>query len=1209
MLLARSMLVACVLGLFVALPVTVPAAGESHGLDSSPIYLNRSYSPAERASDLVSRMTLTEKASQMISSQAPAIPRLGIAAYGWWNEALHGVSRLQLNPTGNATVLDNTTSYPISLALGSSWDPSLMYREATAISDEARDVVPNNSLNLDFYSPTVNLGRDPRWGRNDEIFSEDPMLTAAIASQFVNGIEGKNRQGNLLPEGGGYLKAVATIKHFAANNTEGDRIGGPTDRLSGTSNMDERTLREYYTAQFKQIIQQSHPGSIMSAYNSVNDIPAAASIHLIDTLARQTFGFGGYFTSDCDAVYEIVHGHMWQPAGYTRPLNNTERSALATAAGEDLNCNTGYHDNFSYATSLPTAATQRIPAQTDIFNVNDMDTSLVRLFTARIKTGEFDDVNNEPWVKAARARLAPGTWTNSDANNAVTETPARLQLAREVGDHAYVLLKNSDTALKGGSTGKVLPIHVPSSGPFKVAVIGYFANPATTYLGGYSSNQGTPGAANIVTPYQGIKKAIQAINPSAQVDFFSGFTGNPTSAAQLTTIDPAAVSAAAGYDDVIVYAGTDDSTADEFTDRTDMALPGAQAQLINEVAAANPNTVAVLRAIGQVDIGTYRDNVPALLWSTYNGQREGESIADVLLGNYNPSGHLPFTWYQNASELPNLADYNIRPSSTSPGRTYMYFHGPISYPFGYGLSYTTFKDSNLEVSRSHLDANDGFRASVDVTNTGSVAGQQLVQLYVTEPDAPASLQRPVKRLEGFQQVSLDPGQTKTVTFTLSVPKLAFFDQGLNRYTVDDGRYGIQISSSAADGDVQLQRFVTVSGSLDPVLTTLTVKPRMQGDAARGIQSRLMYPENAFIVPKLTVSMSDESLYGYISAGEDTPFPRGMHFTFTSDHPNVVSASPDGGIRTRSNGVATITATATYHGARVSTQFVVRVLSELDRLTVNGQPVRGFHPDTFSYDEIVPDVLGTPRISASSPDPFASVVVKQATGVPGRSTVTVTGPDGITTTYTVYFAHRAQSDDFSGTTVGPQWSWIRQDPATEQVSGGALTITPEPGDLAGTTNTARNILVQPALGNWTIESKLTLSTPPHASTQQAGIIAYQDDDNYLKLDWEFSRGAARLAETTEDSLSGTPITQQLASVPTAGILGNTVWLRMVKHGPRYAAYYSTDGVTWVPVYEAGASLQNVQAGLFAFNGAGTTSDLQVAFDYFHVSNSGRTVRSQ
>ena len=306
-----------------ALMLTATLIGLTTGLSAprsaaaTPIYLDKSYSFAERAADLVSRMTLAEKASQAVSSQAPAIPRLGIAAYGWWNEALHGVSRLQYNPTGNATTLANTTSYPISLSLGSSWDPTLMYQGGSLISDEAREVVPNNSLNLDFYSPTINLEHDPRWGRNDETYSEDPLLTADIAAQFVNGMEGKSQTGQLLGQGAGYYKTLTTIKHYAANNSE-------VNRRTGSSDMDDRTLREYYTDQFRRIVQQAHPGSIMSSYNSVNGVPAAADVYLMDTLARQTFGFQGYTTSDCDAIFEIVAGHHWQPPGYTRPVNNTD---------------------------------------------------------------------------------------------------------------------------------------------------------------------------------------------------------------------------------------------------------------------------------------------------------------------------------------------------------------------------------------------------------------------------------------------------------------------------------------------------------------------------------------------------------------------------------------------------------------------------------------------------------------------------------------------------------------------------------------------------------------------------------------------------------------------------------------------------------------------------------------------------------------------
>ena len=249
-------------------------------------------------------------------------------------------------------MLTNTTSYPIDQSLGSSWDPDLVYRVASQIGDEAREVSPDNRLNLDFYSPTMNLERDPRWGRNDEAYGEDPLLVTRLVSQFVNGMEGKDKDGKLLPGANGFHKTATTLKHYAANNSE-------VNRLTGSSDMDDRTLREYYTHAFRGIVQASQPGSVMSSYNRVNGVPAAADPYLIDTLLRQTFGFDGYVTSDCDAIFTIagndVRGHHWQPPGYDRPVNNTERNAFAMAAGEDANCQTGYRDNYNYLNQLPTA--------------------------------------------------------------------------------------------------------------------------------------------------------------------------------------------------------------------------------------------------------------------------------------------------------------------------------------------------------------------------------------------------------------------------------------------------------------------------------------------------------------------------------------------------------------------------------------------------------------------------------------------------------------------------------------------------------------------------------------------------------------------------------------------------------------------------------------------------------------------------------------
>ncbi|AGL16135.1 glycoside hydrolase family 3 domain-containing protein [Actinoplanes sp. N902-109] len=881
------------------------------------IYLDRSYSPMERATDLVSRMTLAEKATQMISSRAPAIGRLGVAEWGWWNESNHGVNALQLEPSGNATTLTNTTSYPSDLSMGSTWNRDLVYREAGRISDEARDIVPGNTRNLDFYAPTVNLTRDPRWGRNDESWSEDPTLTADLASQYVDGLQGQNQQGRLPASANGYYKALATLKHYAANNSE-------VNRRTGTSDMDERTLREYYTAQFRDIIQQSNPASIMSAYNRVNGVPAAADVYLTDTLARETFGFKGYFTSDCDAIYEIQAGHHWQPPGYPHPLDQYERHAWANAAGEDLDCNTGYHDEWNYGNTVPEAIARRIRTQTDVFNEGDVDTSVVRLFTARIQTGEFDAQDRVPWVVQARARLAPGTWVSSEANHAVTETPDRLAQARASADQAIVLLGNARTGTPDKAAARLLPLKVPASGSYKVAVVGYFANPAGQLTtGGYSSIQGPSGVAKEVSAYQGIKSAVQAANPDATVDWLPGVTGG-TSAARLTKVDAASVTAAAGYDAVIVVAGTDQSVSSEDRDRTSLALPGAQPEMISQIEAVNPNTIVYLMTVGQVDLAPFQRTSPALLWSSYNGQLQGAALADVLLGKVNPSGHLPFTWYHDESQLPPITDYTIRPTATSPGRTYQYFTGKADYPFGYGLSYTDFRYSAITINRRSLTANQTLTVRVRVTNKGRVAGAEVPQLYVATPFEPASAQRPIKRLEGFSKVHLNPGESRTVTFTVPVSKLAFFDEQANRYVVDPGRYELQVGSSSADSDIRLTASVNVSGTIRQRPAVVDAKPIQAGDRANQVQQRVFFDLGTSIDPQLTVSMTDESRYGYITPGRSTPLPAGLTVAYRSDRPGVVRVSGNGTLATVGRGVATITATVRYHGARASTSFVVNV---------------------------------------------------------------------------------------------------------------------------------------------------------------------------------------------------------------------------------------------------------------------------------------------
>ena len=684
--------------------------------------------------------------------------------------------------------------------------------------------------------------------------------------------------------------------------------------------MDQATLRQYYTKQFADIIAQAHPASIMSSYNEVNGTPSPANVQLSQELARETFGFGGYFTSDCDAVYVMQHYHNWIPPNSTVPVDQYTRSAYANSAGEDLECNAGYHDSYDYGNTLPAALPQNIHTLTGTYNIGDVDTSLVRLFTARIETGEFDAESQVPWVSRARAALGGTTWVNSNANNAITETPQRLRQAQQSADQSLVLLKNSAPA---GGGSPLLPLKIPSSGPYKLAVMGYFAHPSSgLFLGGYSSIQDSAGAANNVDSYQGIKAAVQKINPDAQVDYYPGVTGG-TTAAQLTTVDQASVAAAKNYNAVVVVAGTDYTTGQEARDRTSLALPGAQGSMIQQIEAANPNTIVYLETMGDVDTSAFQNSTPALLWSSYNGQRQGAALADVLTGKVDPSGHLPMTWYANQNQLPPITDYTLQPTATTDGRTYMYFTGSVTWPFGYGLSYADFRYSHLAVSRTHVDANGSVTVSADVTNTSPVAGSTVAQLYATTPGAPAALPRPAKRLESFQKVFLRPGQTRRLTFAVKIPDLAFFSDTANRYQVEDGLYGLQLGNSSSG--IAQQALITVTGALQPVPSVVTAQPVLPGDPANGVAQRVYFPPGATIVPQVTVSLSDQSLHGYISKGQSTPLPPGMTVRYSTDRPQVVSVSRAGSaIRAAGAGPATVTVTVRYRGRTATGRFVVDV---------------------------------------------------------------------------------------------------------------------------------------------------------------------------------------------------------------------------------------------------------------------------------------------
>ena len=1033
--------IAGVLTLSVCLTMTGPMTFANEVADpvpveETPIYLDRSYSFEERAADLLSRMTLNQKASQMISGYSSAIPELNMNWYGWWNESLHGVSRLQAQRNANATTIYNTTTYPINLAMSSTWNPELMYEVASEIGDEAREVTRDNRYELTFWSPTINLLRDSRWGRADESFGEDPLLTAKMASQFVNGMEGKDMQGNRLDENG-YLKTVSTLKHYLGNNSE-------NNRLNGSTNITEKELREYYSYVYRLIVEESDVSSVMSSYNRVNEVPQNLNNYTLDTLLRQTFGFSGYITGDCDSIgiaqagsgYDQNplaprgNGHGWRLPETGEKITGTETVAWAINAGGDLQCNNGYsNNNTKYSTKIPAAVEEGITTPSGIFDENSVDVSLLRLLTARMALGEFDVEDGVvSWYNQARERIAENygeDWvydlTNGGRDNGIdTITQERKDLMLESAQEALVLLKNSPAG-EGDAAKALLPIAVPE-GAFKVVVVGAnsYVNPSQMFLGGYSPNMNDAGRSVHVTPYNGLRKALLEANPDADVSLIE-FANNTDA------ISEEQLASLADADLVIFYAGTTNRDGDEARDRSTLELPGVQTDNIVKVTEANPNTVVVMETISPAYISRFAEKAPAIVWSCYNGMLKGDALADALLGDVNFSGRTSTIWLDSDDQMLSTFSYRLTPGEDSwpypentafahesdtytygdsNGRTYMYYDeekgGPVRYPFGYGLSYSDFAYSNLVVeglTGDSIDANGTLRVSVDVTNTSDVDGAEVVQLYMATPGAPAELQHPNNRLVGFDKVFVPAGETKTVNLEVDIEDLAFFIEEDNRFEVYNGAYQLQVNKNHKE--IELTKDFTVTGALTPKISVVTAKAVQNGDKEKDIPHRVRFDLGKTVDPQLTIAMSDDTLYGYVMKGQSRDIPENFEITYESNRPNIVSVE-DGVIRTRKSGVATITATVTdpATGSVGACDFVVLVVPgdgpQLSDLAINGKTLENFEPGLRSYTYAVPlDAKASDyTITATALDGSEIVGITQLESIPGEAKVTVDNGDAV-----------------------------------------------------------------------------------------------------------------------------------------------------------------------------------------------------------------------
>jgi beta-glucosidase len=862
------------------LPFAFVALTASHLRAQLP-YQNTSLSFEQRAADLVSRMTLEEKVSQM-KDVAPAIPRLGIPAYNWWNEALHGVAR-----SGLATV------FPQAIGFAATWNDSLIFRMATVISDEGRakhhEYARNNSFGryqgLTFWSPNINIFRDPRWGRGQETFGEDPWLTGRLAVQFIRGLQGDDPK---------YFKTVATVKHFAVHS------GPEPERHVFDAVVNERDFRETYLPHFEMGIREGPAYSLMCAYNRVGGKAACASDELLQHILRDEWKFPGFIVSDCGAIDDIYLRHKIVATA-------AEAAAIAVKHGTDLDCGRVY-PNLVEAVRLGHITEAQI------------DTSARRLFLARMRLGMFDPPEMVNWARIPYS---------------VLDQRSHRELARQVTRESIVLLKNDRNTLPLRKDLRTLAVIGPNADQWRMLLGNYNGIPSdpVTPLRGireavssrtrvlyargsdladnfplleavpsavlrtpsgrrglqveYFGNRALEGAPVFTAvdttvdadwhesaPRQGMNANDFAVRwtgtmrPTTSGVYRIGVIGtmraelalddsvivrtvyaqrenefpDPRLAqselirleagrayrvrlighetygeAQLELVwspptdglEADAVRAAQQSDAVVMLLGlTARLEGEEMSvqvegfrggDRTSIDLPAAQQRLLERVVAVGKPTVLVLLNGSALAVNWAHANVPAIVEAWYPGQAGGTAIADVLFGDYNPAGRLPVTFYKSVDDLPPFEDYAMA------NRTYRFFKGEPLYPFGHGLSYTTFTYANLRTRADSVSSRDSIVVQVDVTNSGRRAGDEVVQLYVQHVGS--AVERPIRELRGYRRVRLAAGQTQTVTMAFPASSLAYWDANADRWVSEAEQIRLQVGASSAD--IRLDRTIRI----------------------------------------------------------------------------------------------------------------------------------------------------------------------------------------------------------------------------------------------------------------------------------------------------------------------------------------------------------------------------------------------------------------
>jgi beta-glucosidase len=706
-----------------------------------PLYRDVSQPVEKRVQDLITRLTLEEKA-MLLNHRGTTVERFNIRS-DQWNQCLHGVCWNR-----------PTTMFPISIAMAATWDIRLVHEEAAAISDEARAIynlwhqqpdLQAQHKGLIYRAPVINIGRNPYWGRNEEAYGEDPFLTGRLAVAYVTGLQGDDLK---------YLKLVSTLKHYAVNNVE-------QDRQSLSAAVSERMLHEYWLPHFRDAIVEGQAQSVMASYNAINGVPSNINPLLLTEILKKQWGFQGFVVSDLGGVNTMVKGHLKGQMSYE------EAVAQSLIAGCDFS-------DREFQTYIPAAVRQGLLPQ------ERLDDAVYRVLRDRFRLGEFDPPEMVPYRKISPSVIC---------------SPEHRALALRAARESIVLLKNKD---------RFLPLD--RSKLRKIAVIGPHADLFTP--GGYSGR-----ADNPVKPLQGIKNRVAPQTevlyaqgceimprtarprrgegaPNSNREQGAGDTEKPSVPDEGAMIREAAETA--GRAEVaIVCVGTTNAVEAEGRDRTSLGLPGRQEELVKAVLAANPKTVVVLMNAGPLTVPWIKDHAPAILEAWWNGVEGGNATADVLFGDYNPAGRLPHTVYASEGQVPPQDEYDV-----TKGFTYMYLKGKPLFAFGHGLSYTTFKYGKLKLSDQRIARDGQLTASIDVTNTGSRAGDEVVQLYVHE--VKPAVKRPVLELRGFERIGLKPGATRKITFTVPAGKLAYYDETTHGFVVKPGSFDVLMGSSSQD---------------------------------------------------------------------------------------------------------------------------------------------------------------------------------------------------------------------------------------------------------------------------------------------------------------------------------------------------------------------------------------------------------------------------